>query len=66
MSRYVFKKPTSGKSFLVGVDDLDKVGLEAGAADEAAVDVGAGRQFLAVGCGHAAAVQDSQVLGHLG
>ena len=33
-------------SLLVGVDDLHEVGLEAGAAHQAAVHVGAGRKLL--------------------
>ena len=53
-------------SFLVGVDDLDKVRLEAGAADEAAVHVWAGGQVLAVGRGDAAPVEDAEVVGDLG
>ena len=51
---------------VVGVYNLDKVGLEAGAAHEASVDVRAGGQFAAVGCGHAAPVHDAQVLRYLG
>ena len=36
----------ASSSLLVGVDDLHKVGLEAGAAHEAAIHVGAGRKLL--------------------
>ena len=41
-----FTFPLAAPSLLVGVDDLHEVGLEAGAAHEAAVHVGAGRQLL--------------------
>ena len=52
-------------SFLVGVDDLDKVGIR-GAAHEEAVHVGEGGELLGVGGGDAAAVEDAEVLGDLG
>ena len=41
-----FTFPLAAPSLLVGVDDLHEVGLEAGAAHQAAVHVGAGRKLL--------------------
>ena len=52
-------------SFLVGVDDLDKVGIR-GAAHEEAVHVGEGGELLGVGGGDAAAVEDAEVLRDFG
>ena len=53
-------------SLLEGGDDAHEVaGLEGGAADEAAVDVGLGEQFGGVAGLAAAAVEDGGVVGHL-
>ncbi|KAI3485238.1 hypothetical protein L1887_51523 [Cichorium endivia] len=47
---------------VVGVDDVDELGLERGAADEEAVDVGLLGEFLAVLGGDGAAVDDAELL----
>ena len=54
-------------SNLEGSYDAHEVAsLERSAADEAAVDVGLGEEFLGVGGFAAAAIEDGEVVGHLG
>ena len=50
---------------LVGVDNLDEVLLETGAAHQGAVNVGAGGQGLAVVSSDRASVQDASGSGDL-
>lgn len=52
-------------SCLLGVDDVDKSGLQAGTANEETVDIGLLGQLSAVLLGHTASVQDTGLLGGL-
>jgi hypothetical protein len=52
-------------SCLVGIDDVDKRGLQASAANEEAVNVWLLGQLVAVLLRHAAAVQDARLLRRL-
>lgn len=53
-------------SCLVAVDDVDKRRLQAGAADEEAVNIRLLGELAAVLLRHAATVQDTGLLGRLG
>lgn len=56
--RDVMHKPLC--RLLLSVDDLNKFGLQRGAADEESIDVGLRSEFAAVGGGDRASVLDSQ------
>jgi hypothetical protein len=58
-------RTTAMYSCLVAVDDIDEGRLQAGAADEEAVNVGLLGKLAAVLLRHAASVQDPSLLGRL-
>ncbi len=64
---YTNRQPSQppGHVLLLGVDDLDELGLQRSASDEESVDVGALGQFLAVGGSDGPAVLDASLVGYV-